>query len=59
MQTQYARIRHCAADPNCEDCGGTGLVTVGQFDDLQEVACICTKYVDEDADFEEWRDSTL
>lgn len=25
----------------CEFCGGTGIITEGQFDDIRERKCIC------------------
>lgn len=25
----------------CEHCGGTGVVIVGEFDDLTEKKCVC------------------
>lgn len=37
----------------CEDCNGKGVVTVGEFDDIQEVLCICVKEALQDKEMQE------
>lgn len=37
------------ADPECPDCGGTGIVQQGQYDEIEDVPCPCT--IGEEADF--------
>lgn len=34
----------------CELCGGTGLVTEGEFDDIREKKCICSVEEDDGED---------
>lgn len=41
----------------CEDCEDTGVVVMGEHDDLYEEKCHCT--FDADADFENERDNNL
>lgn len=54
---QTAIIRNCAPDPQCEWCDGEGeRVDWRDVDDYETIACHCTKYVDEDADYMEWAD---
>lgn len=29
------------ADENCKECHGEGEVTIGEFDDVENVPCVC------------------
>lgn len=29
------------ADENCKECKGTGEVTIGEFDDVENIPCVC------------------
>lgn len=30
-------------DEECEECGGEGVVSSGEFDDIEDQKCICRK----------------
>lgn len=38
--THYEAIQNCIGDL-CEFCGGTGIVTMGQFDEIYDTKCFC------------------
>ncbi len=45
--TEQLRAIHEAADPQCQECGGEGLVSIainGDPDREQDVACDCAKH---------------
>lgn len=38
--THYEAIQNCIGDL-CEFCGGTGKITLGQFDEIYDTNCFC------------------
>lgn len=49
-------MRSKMTDPNCEECGGEGLIEVQiAVDDFRKECCECS-LPDEDEEYDAWRD---